>query len=169
VSIKEPVVLTELSIHHQIIIKSSSNHYQVINVLNHISYFVLQYKLIDMAPAITTEIETPVFISTKAPRSSENHDVSTTLNYMKHPGPEGLKAIDSGVPESERRFAKRDELRDVQNVVIKDIRGREKDFRWDVEGFQYLHHEIHGVTDWTDPKQIREIIQPMTEELVKKV
>jgi hypothetical protein len=123
-----------------------------------------------MAPsAIATEIETPVSVSSKTPNSSENNDVYTTLNYTKRPGPEGLQVIDSGVPESERRFAKRDELRDIQNVVIKDIRGREKDFRWDVEGFQYLHHEIHGVTDWTDPKQIHEIIQPATEELVKKV
>jgi hypothetical protein len=113
------------------------------------------------ASAIATEIKTP--------SSSGSHDVSTTLNYTKHPGPGGLKAIDSGVPESERRYAKRDDLRDVQNVVIKDIRGREKDFRWNVEGFQYLHHEIHGVTDWTDPKQIHEIIRPATEELVKKV
>lgn len=123
-----------------------------------------------MAPsAIATEVETPAFGFSKPSISSENHNVSTSLNYLKRPGPEGIKPIDSGIPESERRFAKRDGIKETQKIIIKDIRGREEDFKWDVQGFQYLHHEIDGVTDWTDPKQIREIIQPATEDLVKKM
>lgn len=120
-----------------------------------------------MAPSdAATQIETLVSVSSKSSLGAENQDVSTTLNYLKHSGPEGLPSIDSGIPESERRFAKRDE---AHRVVIKDIRGRERDFTWNVQGFQYLQHEVEGVTDWTDRKQIHEIIQPATEELVKKM
>ena len=123
-----------------------------------------------MAPSnAATQIETLVSVSSKSSLGAENQDVSTTLNYLKHPGPEGLPPIDSGIPESERRYAKRDNIREVHRVVIKDIRGREKDFTWDVQGFQYFQHEVEGVTNWTDRKQIHEIIQPATEELVKKM
>jgi hypothetical protein len=116
VSIKEPVALTQSLIHHQIITKLSTSRITFHTL-------VLQYTLTDIAPsAIATEIETPVSVS-KTPSSSENHDVYTALNYTKRPG-QGLEVIDSGIPESERRNAKRDELRDVQNFVIKDIRGR---------------------------------------------
>ena len=122
-----------------------------------------------MAPSAiaATSIETSV--SSKASLVSESQDVFTTLSYLKHPGPEGLKSIDSGIPESERRFAQRQGTKEIRSVLIKDIRGREKEFTWNVQGFQYLQHEVKGVTDWTDRKQIHEIIQPATEELIKKM
>ena len=138
--------------------------------LSQISNTISQYGFINMAPlGAATQIEAHVSVSPKNSLGAENRDVSTTLNYLKHPGPKGLPPIDSGIPESERRNACRDNITEVHRVVIKDIRGREKDFTWDVQGFQYLQHEIEGVTDWTDRKQIHEIIQPATEKLVKKM
>jgi hypothetical protein len=103
--------------------------------------------------------------------STESQDVSTTLNYLIRPDSEqGLRPIgsDSVVDESERRMAQRDGVDKAQRVVIHDIRGREKEFALNVQGFQYVQHEVKGVTDWTDREQIKTIIQPATEELVKK-
>ncbi|GKZ86316.1 hypothetical protein AnigIFM56816_001368 [Aspergillus niger] len=96
-------------------------------------------------------------------------DIATTLNYIIPPGRDGLKAIDAGIPDAERRNAKREGITDVRDVVIKDIRGREHEFTLDVQGFQYVKHEITGVTNWHDPGQIKQIIQPATEELVKRL
>lgn len=123
-----------------------------------------------MAPsAVSTDINTPMPFPSKAPSNAGPRDVATSLNYQKHPGPGGIKPIDSSIPPEQRRFVKRDESREFHDVVIKDVRSRKGDFKWDVDGFQYLDHEITGVTDWSDPEQMKEIIQPATEEIVKKM
>lgn len=99
-----------------------------------------------MAPsAITTAVETP--ISLKSALVSGPQDVHTTLNYLQHSASElGLKPIESELPESQRRNAQRDD-NVAGKVVIHDIRGRENEFTLSVQGFQYIQHEIKGVTD----------------------
>jgi hypothetical protein len=104
----------------------------------------------------------------KFPRA-EARDVTTTLNFMIPPGHEGLTPIDSGISESERRMAQREGITDAREVLIKDVRGRLEDFTLDVQGFQYVKHPVKGVTDWRDPRQLKEIVQPATEELVKQL
>ncbi|KAF7587643.1 hypothetical protein BBP40_006898 [Aspergillus hancockii] len=99
----------------------------------------------------------------------ESRDVATTLNYIIPPGHEGLNPIDSGIPEPARRMTQRDGITDVREVLIKDVRGRVEDFTLDVQGFQYVKHSVQGVTDWRDPRQVKEIAQPATEELVKQL
>ncbi|PWY64841.1 hypothetical protein BO83DRAFT_368546 [Aspergillus eucalypticola CBS 122712] len=110
-----------------------------------------------------------VSISNGQSSVSKGRDVPTTLNYIIPPGREGLKPIDADIPEAQRRFAKREGIMDVRDVVIKDIRGKEHEFTLDVQGFQYVKHAIEGVTDWHDAAQIKQIIQPATEELVKRL
>lgn len=122
-----------------------------------------------MAPSAIATTANETSVSSKASLVSERQDVFTTLSYLKRPGAEGLKPIDSGIPESKRRFAQRQGVKEIKNVVIQDIRGREKEFTWNLQGFQYLRHEVKGVTDWTDREQIHEIVQPATEELVKQM
>ncbi|KAF2763069.1 hypothetical protein EJ05DRAFT_506707 [Pseudovirgaria hyperparasitica] len=116
----------------------------------------------------TTETWSPPI---KTPVTSPQ-DVYTTLNYTELPaGANGLDVIgdQSGVPEDQRRMKQRDDITVAKDVVIKDVRGREDEFKLDVQGFQYVNHSIEGVTDWTDPKQITEKVQPATVELVKKL
>ena len=113
-----------------------------------------------MATFSSSQIEAPV---------KEGRDVYTTLNYTMPSGREGLKPIDSDIPEAERRNVQRKGLTDVREVLIKDIRGKEDEFTLNFQGFQFVKHQVDAVTDWTDQRQIKEIIQPATEDLVKEM
>lgn len=57
----------------------------------------------------------------------------------------------------------------MREVVIKDIRGKEDEFTLNVQGFQFVKHHIDVATDWNDQIQIKEIVQPATEDLVKEM
>lgn len=103
------------------------------------------------------------------PPARESRDVTTTLNYTIPPGREGLKSIDSDLPEIERRNAQREGLTDVREVVIKDIRGKEHEFTLNVQGFEFVKHQVGAVTDWQDETQIKQIVQPATEDLIKRL
>ncbi|OOF95621.1 hypothetical protein ASPCADRAFT_130009 [Aspergillus carbonarius ITEM 5010] len=103
------------------------------------------------------------------PPVREARDISTTLNYTIPPGRDGLKPIDSDLPEAERRNAQREGITDVRDVVIKDIRGREHEFTLDVQGFQFVNHQVDGVTDWHDQTQVTQMVQPATEDLIKRL
>lgn len=105
----------------------------------------------------------------KSEPQSFARNVSTTLNYMKPPSCEGLQPINLDHTGTEGRNVQREGITDVRDVVIKDIRGREHEFTLDVQGFQYAKHRVDGVTDWRDNAQVKQIVQPATEALAKKV
>ncbi|KAJ5242632.1 uncharacterized protein N7469_000959 [Penicillium citrinum] len=98
----------------------------------------------------------------------QTRDVSTTLNYTRIPSCEGLQPIDLDHSQTENRNVQREGITDVRDVVIKDIRGREHEFTLDVQGFQYVKHQVYGVTDWRDIAKVKQIVQPATETLIKK-
>ncbi|KAE8382352.1 hypothetical protein BDV26DRAFT_288637 [Aspergillus bertholletiae] len=96
-------------------------------------------------------------------------NVSTTLNYMRPPSCGGLQPINLDQSDTEGRNKQREGITDVRDIVIKDIRGIEHEFTLDVQGFQYVKHHVDGVTDWRDETQVKQIVQPATEVLIKKV
>jgi hypothetical protein len=53
--------------------------------------------------------------------------------------------------------------------VIHDIRGDESTFTLDQNGFQYVHHDVPELDDWSDEEKIKEILIPKTEELVRQM
>lgn len=112
--------------------------------------------------ATLTELESKTIVS-------GSHDVSTNLNYLIPPGQDGLQPISFCTHEAERRTAQREGITDVRDVVIRDIRGREDEFKLNVQGFQYVKHSVEAVTDWRNQTQVKQLVQPATEDLVKRV
>lgn len=106
------------------------------------------------------------FESQSPTRAARN--VSTTLNYMKAPTG-GLQTIEDNSSNSNGRNIQREGIDDVREVVIHNIRGREEEFTLDVQGFQYIKHEVDGMTNWRDETQVKQIVQPATEALIKEV
>jgi len=97
--------------------------------------------------------------STSSPKP---HDVKTTLNYYKDPG-DGSAPLPThaGKPETYERPA------EAVEVTVNDIRGKEKDFTLDRQGFQIYHHESVE-KDFADREHIKAVYYPEIEQLLKE-
>lgn len=97
------------------------------------------------------------------------HDMSAGLVYFKRDS-RPMDTVDWQNAESK---AKHDQMvkenEEAKSVVIQDIRGEEQKYTLDVHGFQYVRHEITGVSNWSDEAQIKEIVIPETEKLVREM
>lgn len=96
-----------------------------------------------------------------APRSNQLHHVATSLNYYKDPG-DGSPPLPSyvGKPETYERPAQ------PLDVTVIDIRGDQKSYSLDKQGFQIYNHESKE-KDFLDDEQIRANYYPETEQLLK--
>ncbi|CAE6483597.1 hypothetical protein ACGC1H_005281 [Rhizoctonia solani] len=65
-------------------------------------------------------------------------DVCATFNYAL-PNPKGNSLYHIQPNYNEANF-RRNYIPDPRNVVVQDIRGREKDFKLDTNGFEYFNH-----------------------------
>ena len=106
---------------------------------------------VNMAPSPTT-----------APSIHYPKDVYTTLNYYLDPALGGHLAFEAGtVGYYRRKF-------DERPVQIHDIRGQIGDFNISKQGFQLIKH-ISAEKDYTNDEQVKRIVYPEVEELLKKV
>ncbi|KAL2219393.1 hypothetical protein M432DRAFT_350301 [Thermoascus aurantiacus ATCC 26904] len=110
--------------------------------------------------SIAPEIKSPIH---------GKHDMSADLVYFKRDS-RPMDTVDWQNAESK---AKHDQMvkenEEAKSVVIQDIRGEEQKYTLDVHGFQYVRHEITGVSNWSDEAQIKEIVIPETEKLVREI
>src|SRR5271170_666774 len=107
-------------------------------------------------------LETTVQTTSTAAITNPHH-VTTTLNYYKDPGDGSVPPPSYvGKPETyERPVEKLD-------VTVHDIRGREKLFTLDQNGFQiHVHKSLER--DFLDDEQIKAVYYPETETLLKDV
>lgn len=96
-----------------------------------------------------------------SPQERKAHDVETTLNYYKDPG-DGSEPAPAyvGRPETYERPA------ETLDVTVHDIRGQEKNYTLDQNGFQiYAHRSVE--VDFVDDEKIKSVYYPETEQLLK--
>lgn len=88
--------------------------------------------------------------------------VKTTLNYYLDPSQGGHTSYQIGVADYFRRKF------DTHEVNINDVRGHEKEFQLDKNGFQYgRHHSVEK--EFNDDAQVKRLVYPETEDLIKDV
>lgn len=99
--------------------------------------------------------------TTAATQTAKPHHVDTTLNYYKDPG-DGSEPHPSyvGKPETYERPTEQLEVR------VNDIRGNEKSYTLDRNGFQIYEHESKEKA-FLDDEQIKAVYYPETEQLLK--
>lgn len=88
--------------------------------------------------------------------------VNTTLNYYLDPAKGGHTRYQIGVSDYFRRKY------DPHTVPIHDIRGTECQFKLDIHGFQHVQH-ASTEKDFDDNDQVRRVVYPETEQLIKDV
>ena len=94
--------------------------------------------------------------------SQAPHTVKAVLNHYLPPSKGGQAVYYPGTASDKRRE------HDPREVVITDIRGREEDFKLDVQGFQMAQQESKEKV-FDDDARIREVYYPECEELVKEL
>ncbi|KAF2464587.1 uncharacterized protein BDR25DRAFT_271583 [Lindgomyces ingoldianus] len=106
--------------------------------------------------------------TTAALCSQETDIISTTLTFWKNltspPAP-----LDFTQPGTEKIFDDLNKLNETVPIMIHDIRGCESNFSLEKNGFQYVDHDIPGLEKCKTDDEIREVLIPATEELVKKI
>lgn len=75
------------------------------------------------------------------PMNCTTGDVGATFNYTL-PSLDGKSLYLAQLPGSPTRF-RTNFINDPQNAIVRDLRGLEKDFSLDVNGFEYLIHHTH--------------------------
>ncbi|KAH9807815.1 hypothetical protein Tdes44962_MAKER06331 [Teratosphaeria destructans] len=94
-------------------------------------------------------------------------DVETELNYWIRPLPNNYMEVD---------FTTGDEAQKVKDILaawkpypvkIHDIRGRESECSLYRNGFEYVHHEVPGLSEAASEEEIKKLLVPVTEQLVK--
>ena len=104
-----------------------------------------------MAPSATTR-----------PSTHSPNDIHTTLNYYLDLALGGHSSFEAGtVGYYRRKF-------DERPVQVRDIRGRAGDFNISKQGFQLVQH-TSAERDYADDEQVKRIVYPEVEELLKKV
>jgi hypothetical protein len=94
--------------------------------------------------------------------------ITAELNYWK-PLNTAEYVLDFTLPGAENIMGTLEALDESHKVLIHNIRRAEKTFSLDVNGFQYAHHPVLGVKNWSDEAHVIEILLPETENLVKEM
>ena len=69
------------------------------------------------------------------PEITKPHDVETDIVYFKS-AEDGSVATIQDIASNDTRFC------DVRRVLMRDIRGKEKDFTLEEHGFQFVEHQV---------------------------
>lgn len=88
--------------------------------------------------------------------------VNTTLNYYLDPAKGGHTSYQIGVSDYYRRKF------DPHPAQIHDIRGREDQFCLETHGFQH-HKHSSAEKDFNDDDQVKAVVYPEVEQLIKDV
>lgn len=97
-----------------------------------------------------------------SPSATYPGEIDTTLNYYLDPALGGHSAFEVGTAGYYRRKF------DERPVQIHDIRGQEEDFDLSKQGFQHLKH-TSAEKEFRNDEQVKRIVYPEVEELLKKV
>ena len=94
--------------------------------------------------------------------SDKAHNIYADFNYypQDHPIPEPVNVLK---PSS---FLK--EPKDTRRMFVQDIRGNEKSYNLDQNGFEIVRH-LTEEKDFLDDDEIQKVYYPEIEELVKRV
>jgi hypothetical protein len=101
--------------------------------------------------------------SSNTSSSTRPQDVNTVLHYHK-PNEDGSPPHPTYVDRPETY----DRPTEVHPVTVRDVRGREKDFTLDENGFQ-LHRHTASEKDFLDDEKIKAGYYAETEQLLKDV
>ena len=108
--------------------------------------------------AITTGTQTTLQTNPTAPVKG---DIITTLNYFREPHV-GSRGFTAGTAGFHRR------KHNAVQSVVHDVRGREDEFKLDIQGFEF-HHWKSAVTDFRDDEEVKRVYYKEVEEFVKKL
>jgi hypothetical protein len=100
----------------------------------------------------------------------EKQDVVTDINFWKRLA-EPSKIKDFRLSEAEKEAEKekeKNEHDDPRQVTIHDIRGEEQNYTLLKNGFQFVQHEVPELKEGADSEEVKRILVPATEQLVKK-
>jgi hypothetical protein len=116
------------------------------------SRFLFSYLFTDkMSPRATT-----------SPSTHSPNDIRTTLNYYLDPGLGGHSSFEAGtVGYYRRKF-------DERPVQIRDIRGQAGAFNISKQGFELVKY-TSAERAYADDEQVKRIVYPEVEELLKKM
>jgi hypothetical protein len=120
----------------------------------------------------TAAVISPSSATTHTPQTTQStattnktgpHDVDTVLHYHK-PNEDGSPPHPTYIdrPETFNRPT------EVHPVTVRDIRGREKDFTLDGNGFQ-IHKQSANEKEFLDDEQVKSGYYAETEQLLKDV
>lgn len=94
--------------------------------------------------------------------STEPKTVETTLNYYLDPSKGGHTSYQIGVSDYYRRKF------EPHQAQIHDIRGREDQFDLERHGFQH-HNHTSTEKDFDSDEQVKKVVYPEVEQLIKEV
>ncbi|KUJ14783.1 uncharacterized protein LY89DRAFT_783868 [Mollisia scopiformis] len=97
----------------------------------------------------------------------EKQDVATHINFWKKLDTPP-KVIDLTQPNAEQDAANAKEHDDPHPVTVHDVRGEEQNYTLAKNGFQYVSHEVPDLKDLSGEEEVKRVLVPLTEELVKK-
>lgn len=96
------------------------------------------------------------------PEQCRSNAVHAKLNYYLDPAQGGHTSYYTGTAGYYRRKF------DEHVVPINDARGREDHFNLNTHGFQH-HKHISAEKDFADDEQIKSVVYPETENLIKEL
>lgn len=102
---------------------------------------------------------------TRSASAKPTRDVHTTLNFYVPVGPEDPYQYVFTPPEG---IAHNNLGSEARPVIVQDVRGKEKEYDLDKNGFQYVHWPS-AQTDFTDPDTIKSKYYGDVEHLLKSV
>lgn len=115
----------------------------------------------------TTAVTRTSFVDTEA-LGEEKRNITTLLNYWKRLETPSV-SVDFSAPGAQERLDGLSNLDDAHRVLIHDVRGEESKYTLEHNGFQYVHHHVKELEGCSNEEQLREVLLPATEELVKQM
>ena len=99
---------------------------------------------------------------------NEKRSIETDLNYWK-PVEHQRVEVDITGPDAATVHEELSKLVETHKVLIHDVRGEESNYSLDTNGFQYVHHDVPELDDWSDEQKVTKVLIPATEKLVADV
>jgi hypothetical protein len=97
-----------------------------------------------------------------------NGDIKTSLNYYPRAA-SPMEPLDFTVPSTEAKFEAYQRFTEAIHLTVHNARGRESSYSLERNGFHYATDPIPSLSSCTTEEQIKDVLLPATEELVKKL
>jgi len=90
---------------------------------------------------------------------SNNHDVTTDINYTRIPDDGSLPTIDE-LHHKDPKFC------DIRKTIIRDVRSADQSFDLDKNGFEYVRDTTPFI-DFSNEEEVKKRHYPLIEQLIK--